>query len=168
MYIRQKTDEELANLLMPYLIDADFIQRVPTPEESGQVLRLIPLVKERLKVLSDVTEMVRFLFVDIPVPETASLLPKKQDIQTTITVLEQSLVAIASLSDQSDEIIEGQLVELAQTLDIKVNGVFMPIRVAITGSTVSPPLFDSIRMLGLETALARIERALEKLKHEVA
>jgi glutamyl-tRNA synthetase len=168
MYIRQKTDEELVNLLTPYLAASQFIQSSPTPEELQKVHRLIPLVKERLKVLSDITDMVRFLFVDIPVPETDSLLPKKQDIPTTITVLEHALEAIASLAEQSDEVVEQQLVELAGTLEIKVNGVFMPIRVAITGSSVSPPLFDSIRMLGLETALIRIKRALEKLTHEVA
>jgi glutamyl-tRNA synthetase len=125
-------------------------------------------VKERLKVLSDVVDMSRFLFTDIEVPEVASLLPKKQDAATTLHVLERVRPLLGELEEKGDESIEEALVALANELGVKVNGVFMPIRVAVTGSSVSPPLFDSIRVLGLETALIRIDRAISTLKNEVA
>jgi glutamyl-tRNA synthetase len=129
--------------------------------------KLIPLVKERLKVLSDVVEMSRFLFTEIEAPKAEDLLPKKQDAVTTLLVLERILPEISSMATLDDAVVEEQLMKLADELHIKVNGVFMPIRVAVTGSTVSPPLFDSIRLLGLDITIARIERAISILKNEV-
>jgi glutamyl-tRNA synthetase len=168
MYIRQKSDEELTDLLLPYLKREGFIENEPTGEDMDKVGALVPIVKERLKVLSDVVDMSRFLFTDIEVPEVASLLPKKQDAATTLHVLERVRPLLGELEEKGDESIEEALVALANELGVKVNGVFMPIRVAVTGSSVSPPLFDSIRVLGLETALIRIDRAISTLKNEVA
>ena len=168
MYIRQKSDEELTDLLLPYLKREGFIENEPTGEDMDKVGALVPIVKERLKVLSDVVDMSRFLFTDIEVPEVASLLPKKQDAATTLHVLERVRPLLGELEEKGDESIEEALVALANELGVKMNGVFMPIRVAVTGSSVSPPLFDSIRVLGLETALIRIDRAISTLKNEVA
>jgi len=168
MYIRQKSDEELTDLLLPYLKREGFIENEPTGEDMDKVGALVPIVKERLKVLSDVVDMSRFLFTDIEVPEVASLLPKKQDAATTLHVLERVRPLLGELEEKGDESIEEALVALANELGVKVNGVFMPIRVAVTGSSVSPPLFDSIRVLGLESALIRIDRAISTLKNEVA
>ena len=63
--------------------------------------------------------------------------------------------------------IEEELTGLAEQLRVKVNAIFMPIRVALTGSTVSLPLFDSIGLLGQDKTCARIENALAILKREV-
>jgi len=68
---------------------------------------------------------------------------------------------------KEQEEIEAEIASLADELDIKVNGVFMPLRVALTGSTVSLPLFDSIKLLGQEETYKRIETALDVLKREV-
>jgi glutamyl-tRNA synthetase len=167
MYIRQKSDQELADLLAPYLVEAGFIHLQRTPEESKLLESLVPVVKERLKVLSDVVEMVRFLFEEIAEPAVEQLLPKNQDIPVTVTALEKSLEIIMARGDASDAELELRLSALAEQLGIKINGVFMPVRVAVTGSTVSPPLFDSIRLLGLDKAISRIERAVTILKGEV-
>lgn len=167
MYIRQKSDEELTELLLPYLFDAGFVGNPPSSQEMTLMAKLIPLVKERLKVLSDVVEMSRFLFTEIEAPKAEDLLPKKQDAVTTLLVLERILPEISSMATLDDAVVEEQLMKLADELHIKVNGVFMPIRVAVTGSTVSPPLFDSIRLLGLDITIARIERAISILKNEV-
>lgn len=168
MYIRQKSDEELTELLVPYLQEATFVSEVPTVDELAMVKAIVPVVKERLKVLEDVVEMSRFLFTEIDVPQSSSLIPKKQDAKTTLEVLKQVIPIIKKMANTADEVIEEELVALANGLEIKVNGVFMPIRVAVTGSTISPPLFDSIRLLGLDTAVARLERAISTLENEVA
>jgi glutamyl-tRNA synthetase len=168
MYIRQKSDEELTELLVPYLQEATFVSEVPTVDELAMVKAIVPVVKERLKVLEDVVEMSRFLFTEIDVPQSSSLIPKKQDAKTTLEVLKQVVPIIKKMANTADEVIEEELVALANGLEIKVNGVFMPIRVAVTGSTISPPLFDSIRLLGLDTAVARLERAISTLENEVA
>ncbi len=168
-YIRRKSDAELAQLLVPYLEEAGLVQTPPTAEQQDVVDRMVPVVKERLKVLSDVVELSRFLFEDIPAPAVENLLPKNQDVTTTLRALEQGYAVLRSglESGEQDERIEQDMAALAEKLDIKVNGVFMPVRVALTGSTVSPPLFDSIRLVGLEKTFSRIERAIEILKDEV-
>jgi len=168
MYIRQKTDAQLAEMLVPYLVEAGFVSHDPSESETARIVALVPIIKERLKVLGDVVDMSRFLFTDIEVPAVEDLLPKKQDIPTTLDVLDRVLPILRKLGSVGDEVLEQELAEIATLLDIKVNGVFMPIRVAITGSTVSPPLLDSIRLLGLDTAIARLERAITILKNEVA
>lgn len=168
-YIRQKTDAELAGLLIPYLQEAGYISTPPTDIQQNMVDKLVPLVKERLKVLSDVVPMVGFLFSDPGEPTVADLLPKNQDAGQTLEVFEKAFTLFRPLleSGVNDEDIEAKLVALAGDAGVKVNGVFQPIRVAVTGSTVSPPLFDSIRLLGLETSFSRIGRAIDILKKEV-
>ncbi len=168
-YIRRKSDAELQELLMPYLQEAGFVSNPPTAHELDIVVRMIPSVKERLKVLSDVVDVTRFLFVDIPAPSAAELLPKGQDAKTTLQAFERgsSILLEGLRAGKPDEEIENEMMAVATDMGIKVNGVFMPVRVALTGSTVSPPLFDSIRLVGIDTTSARIERAIEILKEEV-
>lgn len=168
-YIRQKDDAGLALLLEPYLQNAGYIGTPPTEEEHAKVRELVPLVKERLKLLSDVVPMTGFLFSDPGSPAVADLLPKKQDAAQTLHVLEQAYALFRPMLEagKSDEAVEARLVALAGEAGVKVNGVFQPIRVAVTGSTVSPPLFDSIRVLGIQTSFSRIERAIDILKEEV-
>ncbi len=168
MYIRQKSDEDLAALLIPFLQEAEFVSEPLSGDDTTKIAALVPLVKERLKVLSDVVEMSRFFFTEIETPEVASLLPKKQDAATTLSALKKALPLLAQLGEVEDEKMEEDLVAIASELGCKVNGVFMPIRVAVTGSKVSPPLFDSIRLLGLDKALFRIKRAIKILEDEVA
>jgi len=168
MYIRQKSDEYLAALLIPFLQEAEFVSEPLSGDDTTKIAALVPLVKERLKVLSDVVEMSRFFFTEIETPEVASLLPKKQDAATTLSALKKALPLLAQLGEVEDEKMEEDLVAIASELGCKVNGVFMPIRVAVTGSKVSPPLFDSIRLLGLDKALFRIKRAIKILEDEVA
>ena len=168
MYIRQKSDGQLTDMLIPYLVDAGFVSGNPSESETAKIAALVPIIKERLKVLGDVVDMARFLFAEIEAPAVEDLLPKKQDIPTTLEVLVRVLPILRKLGSVGDEVLEQELADIATLLDIKVNGVFMPIRVAITGSTVSPPLLDSIRLLGMDTAVARLERAITILKNEVA
>ena len=71
------------------------------------------------------------------------------------------------VENETNEEIEQKLTTLAEKLDVKLNGIFMPIRVAVTGSLISPPLLDSIRLLGLEKTVTRLEGAIKLLEDEV-
>ncbi|MHC1693532.1 MAG: glutamate--tRNA ligase [Sphaerochaetaceae bacterium] len=167
MYIRQKTDAELVAMLTPYLVEAGFVGTPLSPKEASMLSALVPIVKERLKVLSDVVEMSRFLFEEIEAPAVEQLTPKNQEAKTTLAALEHAVPILQKIGTVSDEVLEQELADFANNLQVKVNGVFMPVRVAITGSTVSPPLFDSIRLLGLDKALARMQRAISIMRNEV-
>ncbi|MFA7125848.1 MAG: glutamate--tRNA ligase, partial [Sphaerochaetaceae bacterium] len=154
---------ELASLLTPYLAKAGFITESCSERQQERIDAMVPIVKERLKVLSDVVEMTRFLFEDIACPPIDQMLPKNQTVETTVQVLNAAIPVIKELGKASDEELEQRLASIATERNLKINGVFMPIRVAVTGSTVSPPLFDSIRLLGLETTMIRLERAITTL-----
>ncbi len=167
MYIREKSDIELVKLLLPYMQSANYISQKADEEEMKKLFSIIPLVKERLKVLSDVTEMVKFLYTEDEVEDATLLLPKKQTLLETYQALKGAYEILLQYKDQQDEVIEEHLMQLSSSLNLKVNGVFMPIRVSVTTSSVSPPLFDSIRALGWDKALLRIEHAITLLETEV-
>ncbi|MGE4583787.1 MAG: glutamate--tRNA ligase [Sphaerochaeta sp.] len=168
-YIRQKSDEELAQLLLPYLEDAGFLPSELSASQQEKLMRLTSVVKERLKVLGDVVELSRFLFEE-PMYEDVNLFAAKGvQLSDALEALEKAYAILRDGLDRKLEhaAIEQSLTELATQLNLKVNGVFMPIRVALTGSTVSLPLFDSINLLGQDATCARIENALALLKREV-
>lgn len=164
-YIRLKSDEELAKLIKPYLVEAGLVPET----EWESIVKLVPMVKERLKVLSDVAPMVKFIYQDPGRPEAASLCAKNTSIEQTFKALEKACPILKDglLSGRKEEEIEADICAIAQELGIKINGAFMPIRVGVTGSTVSPPLFDSIRALGYEEAFSRLDRALDVLKNSL-
>ena len=162
-YIREKGDNELLQLLKPFMAKEFDLTNI----KESQLLKLMPIVKERLKTLSDIGPMVKFLFVDIGDVDSEALLPKNVDKRTTLEILQKGSLVIERLDELTNEQAESELMELANSLDQKVNAIFMPLRVAVTGSLVSPPLFDSMRLLGLEKTMARIKRAIEILQDEV-
>jgi glutamyl-tRNA synthetase len=168
-YIRQTDDGKLSSLLLPYLEEAGFVT-LPLDETQKQRMEtLVPAVKERLKVLSDVVPLSRFLFEEPTFSDPLLFCGKGVDLPSTCKALEDGyrILREGLEGKAGDSAIEERLVALATEMGIKVNGVFMPIRVAITGSSVSLPLFDSIRLLGQEKTFDRIEKALALLKREV-
>ena len=167
-YIRMADDERIASLMTPYLVNAGFVSNPPRDEEMGKIRALVKPAKERMKVISDIVELSRFLFVDEPVMDENVYIAKGSDLEKTKTALERGGEILFSMlrEKKSDEEIETALMNLSQELEIKVNGVFQPIRVAITNSQVSLPLFDSISLLGIEEAERRLSRALEMIKEK--
>ena len=121
-----------------------------------------------MKILSHVVPLTAFLFRDQMVEDFALYVAKGSDLDKTRTALKEGSEILISGIESGDEesAIEERLVALSQKLEIKVNGVFQPIRVAITNSTVSLPLFDSIRLLGLDVTKARLERAIKLLEEK--
>jgi len=168
-YIRQKGDSELLPLLLPYLEKAGFVTLPLDDVQERLLATLVPVVKERLKVLSDVVDLSRFLFEEPVYAGAQAFCGKGVDIPTTYKALDQAYALLRSglEAGKEDTALETAIADLAGLLGIKVNGVFMPIRVAITGSSVRLPLFDSIHLLGQEKTFARIENALAILKSEV-
>jgi len=107
--------------------------------------------------------MVRFIFEEPPAPAAADLLPKKGDAASAVKSLERLGDLLPSLGGTAEES-ETRLRALAEELGVKLGDLLMPLRVAVTGSKVSPPLVESIRVMGMDTARRRAERAIEILK----
>jgi glutamyl-tRNA synthetase len=154
VYIRSKSDEELAELLAP------FVQREGYGLEPARLTRAVPLVKERMKVLEDAVPLLGFLgAVDPELEEDAQAALQTDDARR---MLAASLEALESLPVFETAEIESALREVAEELGLKTRVAFQPVRIAITGSKVSPPLFDSLALLGKEVSLRRIARALKE------
>ncbi|HET6484979.1 MAG TPA: glutamate--tRNA ligase, partial [Spirochaetia bacterium] len=142
---------------------APFLSEAGLPVTDTAMLEgIASLVRERIKRLTDVPAMVQFLFVDPPKPSLEELLPKKTDAQKALAALSRLQTILPELLGPEEDN-EAKLKGLAAELGMKVGDMLMPLRVAVTGASVSPPLFQSIRLLGVEKARARTARAISVL-----
>ncbi len=162
-YIRKLSDDELKAKIIPYLAEAGCLENPPAPGQSELINGLIPIVKERLKLLSDIVPMTAFLFQDISGYEAEELIPKKQDAASTKEILQLGRPLIEKVGELDDEQLEEAFKVLSEESGYKLGDLLAPLRVAVTGSRVSPPLFASIRLLGLDKAVRRIDLAINKL-----
>ncbi len=160
MYIRKLPAERLAELLLPYLQKRGWIAAEPGESDMKMLRALVPLVRERLTVLSDVCGLVEFLFEEVKPPSAEALIPKRLDRDTTVEALRKVTASLEGFEALGDEENEQRFRALAEKLGVKLGDLLMPVRIALTGSRVSPPLFESIRLLGIEKTASRIQNAL--------
>ena len=154
-HIRGLSVEDLSARLLPIVRDAGFNI---TPEK---MLRITPLIRERIKLLRDVLTVADFFFVDrLPHYDSAELIPQKGDAALASKVLKRAKEVLANIEFEHDSL-DHALRASAHELGIKPGQMFQPIRVAVCGRKNAPPLFETLEVLGRETTLARIERAIE-------
>lgn len=165
-YIRMKNDDELASLVTPFLANAGVVSNPPSQDQAAMVLAAMPLVRERLKYLSDAPEALAFLFGEPAVPPAADMIPKKLDASRTAIALTACAELLRSVDVRQHEACEAAFRAKADELGYKLGDLLMPLRMAVTGTKVSPPLFESIAVLGVQRALPRIEKALAVLKEQ--
>jgi glutamyl-tRNA synthetase len=163
-YIRKKSDAELIQLLLPYLQEAGFVSAEVSAEESAMMEAMMPLVKERLKLLSDIVPLTGFLFKGPADYEAESLIPKKSDAETALKIVEALKVYVPKVFTVDDEEAEAILMKDIEALGVKTGDFLMVLRVALTGTRVSPPILGAIRLFGETEALKALESAVEKLK----
>ncbi len=165
-YIRQKSTKELKDLIIPFLERDGVIASPPSPEEQEMVDRMIPIVRERLHLLKDVSDMTRFLFQDVALPPVSEIIPKKCDAAVTADILAHAAALLEDMDTADDEVLEFRFRAKADELGVKLGAMLMPVRSAVTGSKVSPPLFESLRLLGKQRVLLRMQRALDVMTSE--
>jgi glutamyl-tRNA synthetase len=155
--IRALTLEEFMTWALPFLTKAGVISG--TPEELALVKQALPIIQERIATLAEIPPMLKFLFVKEFAVDADSL-PKISDAQSK-EVLKVSYEKLQTLSDWTHESIEGVLRDaLIDGMALKPRIAFGAVRIAVTGSHISPPLFESMQLLGREKSLARIKAAL--------
>jgi glutamyl-tRNA synthetase len=166
LYIRQLSDEELIERLLPFLVRDGLIPAEPDEATRAYVAQLVPLIKERLVELSEVSELLRFFFEDVSYPEPEKLIPKKLDASGTLRVLHAVHERLSQLAPAAwdEATLENTLRPLTEELGLKTGQVFGAIRVASTGRTVAPPLFETLAALGRERSLHRIADAARALE----
>ncbi len=155
--IRALSIEDFLSRVLPFLIKAEVI--TGTPDEIELVKRALPIIQERIIMLSEVPAMLNFLFVQELTIESESL-SKVNDADAKV-ILRRSLKELELVSDWRHTMIEAVLrTSLIDEMGLKPRVAFGAVRIATTGSTVSPPLFESMELLGKEASLARISAAL--------
>ncbi|MDR2110888.1 MAG: glutamate--tRNA ligase, partial [Spirochaetaceae bacterium] len=164
-YIRMKSGEALAALALPYAAAADlFGSREASPEQRAAFTAAMPLIKERVSFLHEIPGKLAYLFSEPSPPAAAEFIPKKSDLPQTIQLLRSGRELIAPLAALDDGAAEALIKDHAEKAGVKLGDLMMPLRVAITGARVSPPLFGSVRILGAGRCLERVDRALEALE----
>lgn len=148
VYLRELSPEAYAEVLVAYLGEAGF-----TGDEAT-IRKAAPLVQEKITTLGAFPAFAGFIFERVE-PDPALL-------DGTAPLLAEARAALAGTEPFSTERIESELRALCERLDVKPRQAFQPIRVAVTGSKVSPGLFESLELLGRDESLARIDAALER------
>ncbi len=157
-HIRGLPVEELSARLLPIVQAAGFNV---TPEK---MMRITPLIRERIKLLRDVLTAADFFFVDqLPPYDPAELIPQKGDAPMAAKVLEKARDVLAKIEFKHDPL-DQSLRAAAQELGVKAGQMFQPIRVAVCGRKNAPPLFETLEVLGKETTLSRIDQAIQKVR----
>ena len=155
--IRALTIDEFMTWALPFLTQAGVISG--TPEELALVKQALPIIQERITTLAEIPPMLKFLFVKEFAVDADSL-PKISDSQSK-EVLKVSYEQLQSLGDWTHESIEGVLrAALIDGMALKPRIAFGAVRIAVTGSYISPPLFESMQLLGRDKSLARIKASL--------
>ncbi len=158
-YIRQLSDDELALRLLP------FFERTHIKADRATLCAFAPLIKERIKKLADAVEVVDFLFLDNLEYDSQLLVGKGTDAASALAALRAAHATLGKHDMLNDEEkIEAELRAASDQLGMKYAQFFGTLRVAVTGKTASPPLMSSMRVLGHEKTLQRIERAAMMLE----
>jgi glutamyl-tRNA synthetase len=162
-HLRALPVEEFARRVEPYLEAEGVITGTPTEEQRALLAAAAPLVQERSVVMSDAARMLRFLFVPEEGFAPDADAAEKNLGADAAPVLEAALTGLDALPEWSGEQIEGALkAALVDGLGLKPRKAFAPVRVAVSGRTVSPPLYESMELLGRERSLARLRAGLER------
>jgi glutamyl-tRNA synthetase len=144
-YLREMPDARFTELVAERLTE-DGIE--PDPDT---VAAAVPLVKERMKVLTEAPGMLRFLFEDVEPDEKAARMLDGQGVY-----LAEVAARLEELDDWTHERIEEALRGLQEEQELSSKKAFQPVRAAVTGTLVSPPLFESLALLGRDRTLARL------------
>lgn len=158
VYIRGLEPAEFVRRMIPWLESAGLASARDVEARPEWYLALAPLVAERIKRMTEIVPMTRFLFVDeLPLDQDAfARVIAKEDAVRVLAAAQESL---ATLDSWNAEAIENALRSLPPELGVKPRACFLAVRVAVTGSAVSPPLFESLALLGKTRTLERLRDA---------
>ncbi len=162
-YIRSLSVEDLAERIIQHLVASEKLPTSPSAEQRDTVIAATPLVQERMALLTETEDMLGFLLVDEASftidPAAEGSLPA--DAGSTLAVAYEALSAVQTW--ETVEIERALRSSLVENLGIKPKFAFTPVRVAVTGRRISPPLFESMELLGRDVSLGRLAALRDRL-----
>ncbi|MCW5886850.1 MAG: hypothetical protein KIT07_01870, partial [Anaerolineales bacterium] len=157
LHIRALPTDELARRLLP------FFEKAGYPADPALLARITPLIQERITTLDDAPEIAGFFFrAEVNVP-AEKLLIKDKSAAESAAVLAKALSVLEALPELTAAAAEAPMRAAAEELGIKAGALFTQLRNATTGQEISPPLFESMELIGRETVLARLQAGLDAL-----
>ena len=162
-HIRMLDPQDFRNRLIPYLQSAGLVGETLTDEQNAILDQAAPLVQERMNLLGETPGLLGFLFRS---DDQIQIAPdaQKQLKESAPQVLQAAVQALEPLDDFTAEPIEAALREaIVEGLEIKPRLAFGPVRTAVSGERISPPLFESLEILGKESSLNRIKALAAQL-----
>ena len=157
LYIRSLSADELAEQLLPFFTKAGI------NTDLTEIKVLVPLIQERIRTLDEAADMAGFFFQSDVHPEPSELVGKKMSAQDSARAAKRAYEIIQALPEIKKEPLEHALRDLADELEVKAGQLFGILRIAVTGQKVSPPLIESMVIIGEKIVLERIKRAEEML-----
>jgi glutamyl-tRNA synthetase len=158
VYIREADTSELAARLLPFYRDAGLDADLET------VKQVAPLVQPRIKKLVDAIPMSGFIFRDKIEIDPPLLIGKKMDAASSLDALQRARDLVVGQDPFAPESLEQPIRDLAAELGVKVGSLFGILRGAVTGQKVSPPLLETMAIMGRERTIGQIDRALDILR----
>ncbi|MCL7455291.1 MAG: glutamate--tRNA ligase, partial [Anaerolineae bacterium] len=160
--IRQLDQADLAERLVPFLRGAGY------DVTAGALMPIVPLIQERLKTLAEVVDWTGFFFEDELDYDPTLLVGKKMTAAESLEALRRAREVLAGLDDFEAEAMEASMRALADELGVKAGPLFGILRGAVTAQQVSPPLFETMEILGRAKTLERIDGAIQVLEGQTA
>jgi glutamyl-tRNA synthetase len=162
LHIRTLDQENLAHRVKPFLEEAGFAV------DENRLIKVMPIVQERLATLDDIVDMAGFFFKEQVHPSPEDMVVKGLTVEESAQAARKAHSLLAQLDVINHETAEQPMRELADRLGMKAGQLFGVLRVAVTGQKVSPPLFESMEIIGKQAVLERIERAISILEETPA
>ena len=158
LHIRNLEVNDLAERLLPFFEKAGISPDLSTLQKIAQILQI------RLVTLDEAVDKAGFFFKDDVYPDPDDLIAKNLTAKESANLARRAYILLADLSEISHDSAEQPLRNLAEEMNVKVGQLFHVVRVAITGQKISPPLFESMEIIGQEKSLARLDMAIKTLE----
>jgi glutamyl-tRNA synthetase len=162
VYIRDLNMEDLTERVLPFL-EKGLPAEVKRPLDRDYIRRVVPLIRERINTLAEAATYADFFFINTLEYEASILIGKKMIVETTLETLKAAEERLSTLKSFDHDLLEDTLRNLAGELGLKTGQLFGLLRAATTGRSATPPLFDTMEVLGKERCLNRITVAIAKL-----
>ena len=157
-YVRQMSESEVAASIRPFLLKSGL------DPDNTMLSKLVPLIKNRIVTFEDAVQWLSFFFKEEIIIAPSDLIDKNATSEDTLSILKQVKLTLEQLPLFDHENIESVMRLLAKTLDLKLGQLLNPVRLAVSGQKVSPPLFETIEILGFDLVLDRIQDAIKLLE----
>jgi glutamyl-tRNA synthetase len=159
LHIRSLETGDLAQRVRPFMEQAGFVA------DEATLLKAVPLIRERLVTLDEAPQWIGFFFREEVLPAPEDLIGSKMSASESAAAARRALAVLEGLPELTLESAEPPMRLLADELGLQAGQLFGILRVAVTGQKVSPPLFESMEIIGRGKVLERLKRAAEVLEN---